>query len=537
MKFHELGVDIIQLHLLPLLSHSDILYLASTNATMFNIMAALRFQSTTVSNENGFILDHLKPSTISMIKRITLNGTEDEHNRVFACGYFTGVISATVSTTITRAQQPAFSRFLKQLSMLTEEEDGHNDADLSSLSGMTSGALSHLRTIRLEAALPVQLGQLLGVAKTLTSFHFLPFIGRMTTDYEHYADNLKHALLVFSDKKLTPQLRLVQAVPGEATTPAQQQIRNALLKSIWTAAASHGGWRLLGRKTSAKPVVVSPAAWEVWWANFASDFSINIDEFELFTQWCDERKRYPRLDEYISGNIEIKINTDIPNKGIFRDTSVFGVSIKPDSNTNVCALLQVLSKDTRTVTISLDSLWGTVPVHQLGSEPFEEVQSLRITGPSSQFLHSRLQYCDNISNALLNTLAVSQWHSLRSLSLPVVAFQKEPLPKTRNTAACGIHIKKYKLDWLANCSALEAIELTDWNACFLCKVKRESTLQGGLRHLPLGVKIIQISGYFRCPTNARGFWRKAMKDEILNVLGNNRTGLALNLRSLRVGEI
>lgn len=472
-----------------------------------------------------------------MIKRITLNGTENEHNRVFASGYFTGVISATVSTTITRAQQPAFSQFLKQLSVLTEEKDNHDDADLSSLSGMTSGALSHLHTIRLEAALPVQLGQLLGVAKTLTSFHFLPSIGRMTTDYEYYAENLKHALMVFSDSKFTPQLRLVQAVPGEATTPAQQQIRNALLKSIWTAAASHGGWRLLGRKTSAKPVVVFPAAWEIWWENFASDFSINIDEFELFTQWCHERKRYPRLDEYISGQIEIKINTDIPHKGIFRDTSVFGVSIKPDSNTNVCALLQVLSKDTRAVSISLDSFWGTVPIRQFSSEPFEAVQALRITGPSSQFLRSRVLYRDNISKALLTTLAVSQWHSLRNLSLPVVAFQKEPLPKTRNTAACGIHIKQYELDWLANCSSLEAIELTEWNACFLCKVKRESTLQEGLRHLPSGVKLILISGYFRCPPNARGFWRKAMKDEITNVLGNDRTGLALNLRRLRVGEI
>lgn len=167
---------------------------------------------------------------------------------------------------------------------------------------------------------------------------------------------------------------------------------------------------------------------------------------------------------------------------------------------------------------------------------FGNVEGLKIEGREATTGYSRLLYTMNISAGFVRTLGVRNWHGLRNLSLPVCALHKPSEETKKLTAACGLHIPAYDLAWLAECGSLQALDLTKWATCYLCKLPEEVSLQGGLRHLGPRVEFLQIGGHYRTPAHGIARWKEQVEGEILAgvQMRERSVSLMVRLKGLRV---
>lgn len=526
-----LGIDILLLHLAPLLSPADILSLTATDRILFVLLGHLRFERTVATTTKGFVLDYLRPSTLPSVRHITLNGSISDNQRIFTGNELRFVSTATIYTEIPRAQSHSFARLVSQLTELTEAKVDHRRGG-SNLRYLPAGSLSHLKFLRLEATLPANLQSLLSVARDLTTLHILHFPDE-TTDgaYNRYAGTLVPLLDILSSRTTFPSLRLVQLVAGCAASAVQAKIRQTILTGIWAAIAAHGNWRLLAQKTS-RPSSAFPKGWKSWWSDRDWDFFITSEELGQFRVWCAKQKRPPILASFVCGRIHVQVTSSIPGVA---GVVVYGVSVFAGAESYGHASLSVVTKDTRAILITLEKDWGFTPTEMMDAR-FGSVQALKIESRAETAPYSRRRYTMNISAGFVRTLGVRNWHGLRSLCLPVCAFQK-PLDETMKlTAACGSHIPAYDLAWLAECGSLKALDLTNWSTCYLCRLPEEVSLQGGLRHLGPRVEFLQISGHYRCPAHGIPRWREVVEEGI-NAgvqMGERSVVMMVRLKGLRV---
>lgn len=531
MHPYSLGIDILLLHLAPLLSHTDLQALTATDSVLFALLGNLRFQRTEVANGHGFVLDILRESSLKNIRHITLNGTVSENQRIFTAVEMRAVTSATIVTPISRAQSHTLARFIPQLTALTEAKQV-GQVDRSSLTYLQAGSLSHLRFLRLAASLPVNLKSLLGVAQNLTTIHILHFPTEACDSiYDLYAGTLTPLLDMLSSRTSFPSLRLVQLLPGSTATARQEITRQTVLTAIWTSIAKHGNWRLLAKYTS-RPASDSPHGWKSWWTVQDWDFFLTSEQLENFRTWCANYRRAPNLSAFVCGNVHLEVTGSVPG---LLGVVVYGVSVFAGREIGIHHALDVVTSSTRAITITLDKYWGVVNTEVLQPR-FGSVEALKIIGGEAKTRFSRLLYSMNVSAGLVRTLGVRQWHGLRILSLPVYAFHKPSESTKKVTAACGMHIPAYDLSWLAECAALQALDLTQWSTCFLCRLPAEISLQGGLRHLGPRVQFLQLDGHFRCPLGTRAHWRAVVLAEIIeNVkMRENRVKMVVGMQGLTV---
>lgn len=533
----DLGFDILNLYVIPHLNRFDQLSLASTNRTISNLLNGIRIPTAAVSNGRGFILDVLSPSTIQAIKHITINGTVTENSLVFASTNLTCIQSITIQSRLTSSQGAVFQQFTKRITSLTEEVDLDGDGELvSSLSGMPDGIFESLQSLRLEISLPYNLASQLGRATNLTILQYFPGINPLTPrEYKAFANSMILLFGLLSDSVKLPSLRLVHAVLAKVYVPSEQSIRNQVLEAMWRAAAKHGGWRLLARKPSGGIVNKFPAAWETWWANRASHFYLSVNELQNFALWCTTQNRFPRLGDFVSGRIHLEVHGDEETLKTEGQTKIYGVSINAKATVNLSESLQVLTKDTKALAITLESGWGEETTSGLFPwDKFRCVEALIIHGPSARHQIPHL-YASNISRTLVQSLSIKHWQCLINLSLPAAAFQAPPTAHSVESAACTIDIGAYDLSWLKECVSLRAIHFTEWAACHQCLLQDNATLEGGLAHLPPSVEFVFLGGHFRCPEAERAQWVEFLRCNVIRGLKEKLNVICVSLRCLRIG--
>lgn len=544
MELIALGPDVIHLHILPLLSEKDIRALAAVETRLFALLADVRFKTCKVSNNIGFILDYLQPSTLVKVKDLRLNGTTAQHNLVFSSPNLRSVQTATVCCHINNNQKPAFAVFARQLRGLTEELDISNPDEIgSSLSFLPAGTLRNLHALRIELTVPIEMDSPLGFARNLRTIQFLPSFNSGVTeeekldDYMFFAADFQYLLDSISDKNLLPSLRLVHTVLGQPTLADYLLLRKTILKSVWTAAAAHGGWRLLAGRISSKPLKAYPGACGDWWTEHATDLYLSVEEVKLFNKWCDHNNRFPRFDEFVVGRIHIHFSIECEAADKLFNNQFYGITISLGSVPNLCNLVKIISTHTRAIDISLETYWGDVPTVQFGAQQFQRIEVLRIAGPAVTTPETSLQYSNNIGVHILSTLSTKHWGSLRALSIPAYALQRttpEDNIGGSDHAACGIHLGGYELGWLAQCGALESLHATEWCACDECELEDDLSLVAGLRHLPRNVGFVSVTGCFCCLAYLIPTWCERVVGEIKTVL---RADVLVSTGGLRFGPV
>lgn len=542
MDLIALGPGVIVLHILPLLSEKDIRALAAVETGLFALLADMRFKTCKVSNNIGFILDYLQPSTLLKVKDLRLNGTTAQHNLVFRTPNLRSVQRATVCCYITDNQRPAFAVFAKQLRGLTEEQDISDPEEIgSSLSSLPAGALTNLHALRIELTVPIDIDSRLGFARNLRIIQFLPSFSSGVTeeekldDYILFATDFQYLLENILNKNLLPSLRLVHTDLDQPTVANHLRLRIIILESVWTAAAAHGGWRLLAGRTSNKPLKAYPGAWGDWWTEHATDLYLSVEEVKLFSKWCDSNNRFPRFDEFVAGRIHIHFPIECEAVDKLFDNKIFGITLSLGSAPNLCNPVKIISTHTRAIDISLETYWGDVPTVQFGAQHFQHIEVLRIAGPTATPPETSLQYSNNIGAHILSTLSTKHWSSLRALSIPAYALQRTTPEENlggSDHAACGIHVGGYELAWLAQCGTLESLHVTEWCACDECELEDDLSLVEGLRHLPQNVKFVSVTGYFCSPANVLNAWSERVVGEIKAVL---RADVLVSTGELRFG--
>lgn len=541
MDFSRFGSDILLVHLVPLLSEPTIRSLAGTNKALFELLGPFRFQKTAVYTSAGCILFSLTPSTLRTINHLVFNGTERHHDMIFGCPDLGAVVSATIIVRIAEHQRTAFGKWAERLIELTEEQNPWDDDETtSSFSDLPAGSIKNLHHLRLFISLPNQLGTLLSVAENLARIEYVPdFSEWAIEEYQQYSQDLKKLLVLLRDQKMLPSLRLVRVAPDQVIGPEGLPIRSDILKALWRAMFSHGGWKLLAQKPSTGQQVDFPAAWASWWTDRAWDFFITTEEFETFAIGCQRRKIYPRLDQFISGRVHIQIFDTSAQLGTLMQTVVYGVCIDHNARNDMTASLKVVTKDTRALSITLEEYSGPMCRNNPNSTPYHGVEALVIEGPNARPSQDRIPYLLNISAGLVKTMAVQEWRNIVNLSLPASAFEKVPVngfSSEMDYAACQRHIGSYDLEWLASCQTLKAIQITAWAGCQSCALEEEVSLEGGLRHLPPSIAFVLIGGYIACPDPLRVFWKHAVYSAIMDGLRGKGAGLVVNLGRLRIGR-
>lgn len=541
MHLSMLGIDIILSNVVPLLAEDDLFALTVVDWQMHNQLGHLRFKTTEVAKNQGFIVDYLEPATLDTIENLTLNGDGVQNHAVFGSTYFKNVTSATLVTPLTARQKLPFSLFVRRLTYFTETSGGEEDDEpVTSLAGLPKGTFNRLHTLCLKLTLPTSFGNLfLYISPALRTITFLPDTHIVDLEtYQDYADELKPLLQLCSKKSVLPALHLLHIHPGGSSNSTRKPIRAKILEGVWRAAASHGGWKLLADKPDGGPAVQYPEAHEIFWTHKHWEFSMSSSEFEDFKVCCGTLGIYPRLEDFIAGKVNIHV-TEAPEPEALMKTCIDGLNVEINESTSLQEALKVINRHTTAVSIKLDQCWGSVSSTIYSPDHFHQVKAMRIQSPDSPESQASRLYKTNISLSLASSLCIADWKNLVNLSLPAHTFQTLPLVEAGsavpNYAACGTDVGGYDLTWLSLCNSLQAMQFTDFAACDRCELADEVSFVNGLEHLPESVEFVLVSGHYRCPDRRSMHCRTVVEEGITNVLLAKRADIVVSLRRLRVG--
>lgn len=532
MKLTDLGPEILLLHLAPLLSKRDILLLTTVNTVLFRQFENVRFAEMTVRSyrHRASVLSVLRPRTLRLIKDLYLNGTRTDLNNIGNSNDLTGVTKLTIVGTVMPAQQCAISRVARQLTEFTDNKefgDGHRNSSTSSLS---PGSFQNLQMMRLKNVLlpPIKIlmANSQGIASFLRTITFLPYQfegplhGNRPTPDTYVSDTLT-LLQILSDREFVPSLRLVQvALQRGVGSDSMRLERISVLEGILASAATHGLWRLFADKTLRPGLRYRIGNWSCWCDNKRGDIFVTTEEVARFTIWCENNGHYPRWDDFVSVNVHLSVESTgsgVNKLDIAVLAQIRGVSVLPGKKLNLHDALGAVSKGTRCVVIQLQIMWGTVEGSQLDPARFQMVESLSILQASLEINNGGNAtpggYWTNISLTAINYLSLPAWCNLRELTVPALALQRGYVDRhpdqSPTVASCGKHIPGYSFDWLAACTALQSLQIIDWDACATCYEKHQDLeididddisgwgLIGGLRkNFPAGITTFLITGMF-----------------------------------------
>lgn len=553
MHLSKLGSDILHMYIIPLLLHQDVLSLSVVDKTLYQQMGHLRFRCIMVPlvrPGRKSIIHFLRAKTIRTIKHLVIGGLNEYYNSIIRSNDFTAVRTVTIINPMSHFQQDTLTPLASQLTELTIIGFPMHGTLDGSINYIPTGTLNKVKMLFLQGMKCPPLYRLLsdnhGIAASLEMISYIPRQTESIMSYtiidQDYVDNALALLSTLSNRKFLPSLRFVELVLGRTSLDeSAKSARIVLLHSIWVSAMAHGGWRLHALKAAAESVSVAfVEAWECWCGSSRGPFFVTPEEAVLFSSWCGKQGRHVRWEDFVCGDVHLDVKSTGHEVQDFKlaitpnISMVHGVSVLQGRNINLYASLSAISESTRCILIQLKSFWGTIH-GRLDPQQFKKVEFLRIQVTSPRnfpavFAHPR-KFRQNLNAAILVSLAVPQWQNLRALSLPAIALQRNPRDSDHDpgltAAICGRHIPAYSLEWLAECSMLQRLQITSWLACTRCyKQLKESdihvpasSLVSGLRNVPASVNDFLISGVFH--TSARRKWELVVKGDIHNAFGKD----------------
>lgn len=562
MSLSKLGADILVVHLRPLLSRRDVLSLSTVNTALFHQLEFVRFRNTVVryTPQHGMLLDYLRPETLRMIKHLDINGTGGDLDRILASQNFTGVTAGTILAPIHPDQQKAFRHIALQLTELSEVSFKEDEPG-SSTNYLGDGALQNLHTFYLQNVSLPPLTKLLsngdGIALNLTVIAFLPFcVEEVAFTDKHTPDGYVfqaiELLRIVGSNRFVPSLRQVHVGLGRGSRDeSMRSKRIAFFTEVWKSAAAHGMWRLVtatGLPLNGTPFV---DGWECSCDKLNGDLFLTPEEVSEFSTGCKRDGRYPRFEDFHTGNIHITIKpTGHEVDKLDRDLldQIRGVSVLPGDELNIEACVDAVTDSTRCILIQIQSQWGTVAGYP-NAKRFSKIETLRIQNVGHQDIDEEdfedpRPYNVNLPLAILTCLSIQQWTSLSELTVPAMALQRGNCDNTIESgpiaAICGRHLPAYAFAWLSTLQSLRTLQVINWLACSECceelchsefEIRSGDSFLGELkRRIPHGVTLFLIAGTFWCESD-EGQWALVLANEIGNAVGSD---VSINLSHLSV---
>lgn len=538
----ELSPDILLVHIVPLLNGTEIRSLAQCSHALAAILGPLRFRESGVRRYGGSILDRLSTSTLQTIRHLSLDGLVMDHDKVFACADLSGVISANIMTMIQPGQRTAFGIWARQLESLVENDMADGEDPESSLSDVPSGSFENLHALRLDVSLPLQIESSLLIARNLHYIQFMPTYPQETEDeYLFYIRELEHLLRIVSDRNNVPGLKIIHVAPTAVTQQHQKIPHRQLMQSIWAAVHSHGGWKLQCSLPETFVRTEYPGAWEWWWSRRAWDLTITVKELAEFTAACERRNVFPRLADYVKGRIHVQTSGGTPQLSNLTNanTVVYCVRVHHGPTTDLTTALKLVTNDTRLLAICLRSYWGSIGALVPDAYPFKRVKSFSMEGPPPGHISQPFHYHENYGVAFIKGLALKSWARLVTLSLPAIAFQKEPENGVPYRSRCGLHLGSYDMKFLSEITTLKALSITNWISCVECCLTDEANFQTGLTHVPSNVEFVSIFGRLGYRGEIVPEWMKSYPACLRQILEQNRSDILVSFKNLflvRIGK-
>lgn len=494
MQLSTISTDLLLIHVVPLLNHSDIRALAQCNRSLTIILNPIRLQKCSVRKPAGYFRMHLSRPTVRTIREITLNGSSTEHDDVFQCRDLAGVRSAIIVTPILPRQRVVFGRWARRLHGLREDSVDEVDDPISSIGNLAAGCLQQVRNLRLNIALPERLDRMLSLARRLERIQLIPEQLESHDGYVRYLAQVTQLMCLLHDHQRLPSLKIVHIAPSFVSSLQEKIPHQEMLKKVWAAVFSHGGWQLVSSLPTAEISVPYPTAWGSWWATHGVGFTITLKEARQFVSACLNRNIQPRLHQYVKGPIHIQTGGGTPEIGTLPGTAIYGVWIHHGPTTNITAALRLITPDTKVLVICLRSYSGSVGSLIPDARPYQSVQGLMFDGPFPSHDLAQFRYADNLCVAFIKAFQLPSWACLVNLSLPAVALQRGLTDGLPCLSLCGLHIGGYDMTVLSTLPTLKALAITQWLSCTGCKIHPCLTLEHGFLRLPRTVEYITLSG-------------------------------------------
>lgn len=533
MSLTTITTDILIMHIVPFLTDPEIRSLAQCNVALSQILGPLRFHHCSVRKYKGSFLSRLSLSTIKTIRHLDLDGLGTDHDDVFVCGDLSGVVSATIVTMIQPGQRASFGTWARQLETLREVDVADGEDIESSLSALPTGSFRMLQSLRLDVSLPLGMNNALSVARNLRRIQFLPTYQQIGEEegYMYYLGELTDLLRLVSVSDTVPSLKLLHIAPPSVTRPYQKVPHRLLMQNIWTAGYNHGGWKIQCELPETFVQLEDPHSWEWWWGRQAWDLTVTVKEIGEFIAACDRRGVFPRLSDYVRGRINVQTSGGTAMLSTISNTIVYGVRVQHGPTTDMTAALNLVTSDTRILSIYLRSLWGSVGYPVPDATKYHHVEGLLMEGPVLGHRPQHFDYEKNYCIAFLKGLAVRSWRGLVNLSLPAVAFQKAPHDGIPYVSKCGRHIGGYDMEWLSELTNLKAFSITNWFSCAACELAADVAFDKGLAFVPRTVEFVSIGGRLGY-LGVVEEWMKTYPAHLRGILGRNRASVVVSFQKL-----
>lgn len=533
MSFTTITADILIMHIVPYLTETEIRSLAQCNIALSETLGPLRFHRCSVRKYKGSFLSCLSFSTIKTIRHLILDGLATDHDDVFVCGDLSGVVSATIVTMIQPGQRASFGAWARQLETLREVDVADGEDIESSLSNLPTGSFQMLQSLRLDVSLPLGMNNALHVAPNLRRIQFLPTYQQIGEEagYMYYLGELSDLLRLVSVSDTVPALKLLHIAPPSVTRPYEKVPHRLLMQNIWTAAHSHGGWKLQCEQPETFVQQANPHAWEWWWGRCAWDLTVTVKEIGEFIAACDRRDVFPRLSDYVRGRIHVQTSGGTAVMSSISKTIVYGVCVQHGPTTNMTAALNLVTNDTRILRICLRSLWGSVGHMVPDANNYQRIQALLMDGPILGHRPQHFDYQKNYCVAVVKGLAVRSWRGLVNLSLPAIAFQKAPHDGIPYLSKCGRHIGGFNMEWLTELTSLKWFSITDWVSCAACDLAADVCFDRGLTFVPPTVEFVSIGGRLGY-LGVVEEWMKTYPADLRAILARNRGSVLVSFQKL-----
>lgn len=463
------------------------------------------------------IFEIFTPAALGQIRTIYLNGTDNDHSRIFGSPHFQNVKSIVFLDPLSAGQTELFLRFVKQLDTITIDMPITDvlEIDLNP-SFFPIRSLNHLHRLKMDGAylpdLPVAFG--LGCSLTIISF-----LSKMDLEVgEKYLTNCSSLLTYFSSSHFFPSLRVVgfsipRPSPLGLPSPSVEEIkaRSKLLLESWNASLAHiksggNGWRLRSEEpTSIRQLLGWDSFWGCWCGQPSDhDIVLTSDEVNKFEKWWSKnvgvigRPLHARaaLTNYLDGRIHI--DTTSSSKSL-QGVPAHGMIVRSD--------FAGFHPTIRCLTI--------VPAEHDGPAnlawQFPAVTTLRLT-----------EYLPCVPQLLVDFTALTTLH--------IMASQLGPSALDH----CG-HLKSYEFAFLRDCVALKKLNVRDFYGCDQCDWR--SLVMGLNRWLPIRVTEVDVCGCLEFGETERdpdqpakewdmawGAYAKIVKNVFLDLVGKSWIG-------------
>ncbi|KAL0631120.1 hypothetical protein Q9L58_010024 [Maublancomyces gigas] len=414
------------------------------------------------------------PATLGLIRSMYLNGTEDDHSRVFGSPHFKNLKSVIFIEPLSPGQTELFLRFVKQLDTITVDIPITDLLEIDpNPSFFPIRSLNHLHRFQMDGSYLSDLPVAFGLGCSLTIMSFLS-----KTDIEvgqTYLTNCLSLLTYFSSSHFFPSLRVVgfsipRPFPLGFPSPLAKklEVRSKLLFESWDASLAHAksggnGWRLRSEEpTSIRRLLGWDSFWGCWCGQ-SSYYNIvltsdEVNEFEK--RWSKDvgvtgRPLHARaaLTNFLDGRIHIDTTISTkPHEG----APIHGMIVRSDfagfHPTVRCLTILPAQHDG-----PADLAWQ-----------FPAVTTLRLT-----------ENLPIVPQILVDFTALTTLH--------IMASQLGPSALDH----CG-HLKSYEFAFLRDCIALKELNVRGFRGCDQCDWR--SLVMGLNRWLPIWITDVGVRG-------------------------------------------